>query len=115
TWRAYLRYHYLVAHAEVLPQAYDAEVFDFYQRALRGQQQQSERWKRGVEALDSDLGEAVGELYVERYFAPSSKQQVLDLVENLRASYAARIQQLMWMSEATKQVALQKLAAFHPK
>ena len=115
TWRAYLRYHYLAAHAAVLPQAYDAEAFDFYRRTLGGQQQQKERWKRAVDALDGDLGEAVGELYVQRYFPASSKQQVLALVENLRATYAAHIKQLPWMTDATKQVALEKLAAFHPK
>jgi predicted metalloendopeptidase len=115
TWRAYFRYHYLTAHAAVLPQAFDAEVFDFYQRKLNGTQQQQERWKRAVDALDGDLGEAVGELYVERYFPPSSKQQVLNLVENLRAEYSAHIKQLPWMTDATKQVALQKLQAFHPK
>jgi len=115
TWRAYLRYHYLVAHCDVLPQAFDGECFEFYDHTLHGQPQQRERWKRATDAVDSDLGEAVGELYVARYFPPSSKQQVLDLVENLRATYAAHIKQLPWMSDATKQVALQKLAAFHPK
>ncbi|HET9330779.1 MAG TPA: M13 family metallopeptidase, partial [Steroidobacteraceae bacterium] len=98
-----------------LPQALDSECFEFYDHTLHGQQQQRERWKRGTDAVDSDLGEAVGELYVARYFPPSSKQQVLELVENLRATYAAHIQQLAWMSDATKQLALQKLAAFHPK
>src|SRR5205807_479781 len=69
----------------------------------------------GVDALDEDLGEAVGELYVQRYFPPTSRQQVLALVENLRASYAAHIEQLSWMTPETRQVALEKLAAFHPK
>jgi predicted metalloendopeptidase len=115
TWRSYFRYHYLVSVCEVLPQAFDQECFNFYDRALHGQQQQRERWKRGVDALDRDLGEAVGQLYVERYFPPESRQQVLALVENLRASYALHIQQLPWMTPATRQVALEKLAAFHPK
>ena len=114
-WRAYFRYHYLAGHAEVLPKAFDDETFDFYGRTLRGQQQQKERWKRAVDALDEDLGEAVGELYVQRYFPPASKSQVLALVENLRASYALHIEQLPWMTPETKKVALEKLAAFHPK
>jgi putative endopeptidase len=114
-WRAYLRYHYLADHAEVLPQAFDKECFDFYERALHGQQQQKERWKRAVDALDSDLGEAVGQLYVQRYFPPASREQVLALVENLRATYAAHIEQLDWMTPETRKVALEKLAAFHPK
>jgi len=115
SWQSYLKYHYLAANAAVLPQAFDAEVFDFYDRSLHGQQQQRERWKRAVSAVDTGLGEAAGELYVQRYFPPASKRQMLELVENLRASYAERIRQLPWMSAATKQVALEKLAAFRAK
>ena len=115
TWRAYFKYHYLVGLAAVLPHDFDEEVFDFYGRTLQGQPQQRSRDKRAVRALDNDLGEAVGALYVERYFPASSKEQVRALVENLRATYAQRIQQLPWMTPATKKVALEKLAAFHPK
>ena len=115
TWRPYFKYHYLVSMAAVLPQAFDDEVFDFYGRTLKGQQQQRPRSIRAVRALDEDLGEAVGALYVERFFPASSKEQVRALVENLRASYAQRIEQLTWMTPATRKVALEKLAAFHPK
>ncbi len=115
TWRAYFKYHYLVGVASVLPRAFDEEVFAFYGRTLQGQQQQRARDKRAVRALDDDLGEAVGALYVERYFPATSKQQVRALVENLRATYAQRIEKLAWMTPGTKKVALQKLAAFHPK
>ncbi|HEY1492544.1 MAG TPA: M13 family metallopeptidase, partial [Steroidobacteraceae bacterium] len=115
TWRAYFKYHYLVSIAAVLPHAFDDEVFEFYRRTLQGQQQQRPREKRAVRALDNDLGEAVGALYVERYFPPSSKEKVRELVENLRTTYAQRIGKLSWMTPATKKVALEKLAAFHPK
>jgi len=114
-WQSYLRYHYLAGNADVLPKAYDDEVFDFYGRALHGRLEQQARWKRAVNAVNGALGEAAGELYVQRYFPPSSKQQMLELVENLRAAYRQRIENLPWMSAATKQVALEKLAAFHPK
>jgi putative endopeptidase len=114
-WRTYLRYHYLAGNADVLPKAFDDEVFDFYGRTLHGRQEQRPRWKRAVAAVDSGLGEAVGQLYVERYFPPSSKKQMLELVENLRASYAQHISELPWLTPATKKVALEKLAAFHPK
>jgi putative endopeptidase len=114
-WRAYLRYHYLAGNAEVLPKAFDDEVFDFYGRTLHGRQEQQPRWKRAVAAVDDGLGEAAGELYVQRYFPPSSKRQMLELVENLRASYRERIAHLAWMSPATRKLALEKLAAFHPK
>jgi predicted metalloendopeptidase len=115
TWRAYFKYHYLVSVAALLPRAYDEEVFDFYGRTLQGQPQQRSRDKRAVAALDEDLGEAVGALYVERYFPASSREQVRQLVENLRATYADRIGKLAWMTPATRKVALEKLAAFHPK
>jgi putative endopeptidase len=114
-WRPYFRYHYLVGVADVLPKAFDDEVFDFYGRTLNGQQQQRERWKRAVAAVDHDLGEAAGQLYVQRYFPAESKRKMLELVENLRASYKEHIQKLPWMTEATKKLALEKLAAFHPK
>jgi predicted metalloendopeptidase len=115
TWRPYFKYHYLVSVAAVLPHEFDAEVFDFYGHTLSGQAEQRSRPKRAVAALNSDLGEAVGALYVERYFPASSKEQVRQLVENLRASYAQRIGALPWMTPATRKVALEKLAAFHPK
>jgi putative endopeptidase len=114
-WRTYLRYHYLAANADVLPRAFDEEVFDFYQHTLHGQPEQRPRWKRAVAAVDAGLGEAMGQLYVERYFPPSSKQKALELVENLRASYRERISHLSWMTAETRRVALEKLAAFHPK
>ena len=114
-WRAYFMYHYLAGIADVLPQAFDAERFDFYGRTLNGQQEQQPRWKRAIGALNSGLGEALGQLYVAQYFPPASKEKVLALVENLRAAYAYDIQHLTWMSPATKQLALEKLAAFHPK
>ncbi|MGH8137064.1 MAG: M13 family metallopeptidase [Steroidobacteraceae bacterium] len=114
-WRAYFEYHYLADIADVLPKAFDTEHFEFYGHALSGQPQQQERWKRAVDAVDAGLGEAIGRLYVERYFPPSAKQQMLTLVENMRAAYATRIGQLTWMTPATKKVALEKLAAFRPK
>ena len=114
-WREYLTYHYLAGNADVLPKAFDDETFDFYGRTLHGRQQQQARWKRSVAAVDAGLGEAAGELYVQRYFPPSSKAQMLELVENLRASYRAHIEKLPWMSADTKKVALEKLAAFRPK
>jgi len=114
-WRAYFTYQYLAAAADVLPAAFDAERFDFYGHTLNGQPQQRERWKRAVSALNGALGEAIGQLYVQQYFPPAAKQKMLTLVENLRAAYAGRIEQLPWMSAQTKRVALEKLAAFRTK
>ncbi|HEY8539812.1 MAG TPA: M13 family metallopeptidase [Steroidobacteraceae bacterium] len=114
-WRTYLRYHYLVAHAGVLPKALDDERFDFYGRVLNGQQQQRERWKRAIAALDGAIGEVVGQLYVKKHFPPEAKEKMVDLVENLRRAYAHRIRGLTWMSEETKKAALEKLETFNPK
>jgi putative endopeptidase len=114
-WQSYLRYHYLVSVADVLPKPVDDENFDFYGRTLNGQKEQRARWKRAVSAIDESLGEAVGQIYVERYFTPAARAQAVALVENLRAAYGERIRHLSWMSASTKKVALQKLATFRPK
>jgi putative endopeptidase len=114
-WRVYFRYQYLASHADVLPKAFDDERFDFYGHVLNGQPQQRERWKRAVAAVNGGLGEAVGQLYVERYFPPAARRKMLDLVDHIRKAYSIRIQQLAWMSAGTKTVALEKLAAFRPK
>jgi putative endopeptidase len=115
TWKAYLTYHFLRSSADVLPKAFDAEVFDFAGRTLNGQPEQRERWKRGVSAVNGSLGEAVGELYVAKFFQPRAKAAMDALVENLRKGYAARIEAVDWMTPETKKVALEKLAAFRPK
>ena len=114
-WQSYLRYHYLISVADVLPKPIDDESFDFYGRVLNGQKEQRERWKRAVSAVNASLGEAAGQLYVEHYFTPAARAQVIALVENLRAAYGERIRHLSWMSAGTKKVALQKLATFRPK
>ncbi len=115
TWRDYLAYHYLRANASVLPKAIDDEVFAFYGRQLNGQPEQRPRWKRAVDAVNAALGEAVGQVYVERHFSAEAKQQMAALVENLRKAYAQRIRALPWMTDETKRVALEKLEAFRAK
>jgi putative endopeptidase len=114
-WQAYLEYHFLANVAHVLPKSFDDESFDFYGRTLNGQKQQRDRWKRAVDAVDGALGEAVGQLYVARYFPADSKAKMLELVENLRKAYSARVKDLPWMTEETKRVALEKLETFRPK
>ena len=114
-WKTYLAYHYLTAEAAVLPKPFDDENFDFYGRILNGQPEQRERWKRAVQAVNGALGEAVGRLYVEKKFPPASKAAMETLVENLRKGYARHIANVPWMTAETKQVALEKLAAFRPK
>ncbi|MFO0201847.1 MAG: M13 family metallopeptidase, partial [Alphaproteobacteria bacterium] len=115
SWRSYLTYHLILNNAAVLPQAIDDENFDFYGRTLNGQPSQRERWKRAVQAVNGALGEAIGSIYVQRHFPPEAKQQMTDLVENMRTAYGQRIDQLQWMSAETKVAAREKLATFRPK
>ncbi|MBL8548323.1 MAG: M13 family metallopeptidase [Hyphomonadaceae bacterium] len=115
TWRDYLTYNLISGSADVLPSAIDDANFDFYGRTLNGQPEQQERWKRAVDTIDNVMGEAVGQLYVQRHFPPQAKAQMLELVENLRRAYAQRIDQSPWMTAETKVVAQQKLAAFVPR
>ena len=115
TWRSYLAYHLIRNNASVLPKNIDDEVFDFYGRTLNGQPQQRERWKRAVQATNGALGEAVGQIYVQRHFPPEAKAQMTELVENLRRAYGERIDAVSWMSAETKVAAREKLATFRPK
>ena len=115
TLKAFLTFHYLNDNAAVLPQRFDQARFAFYGQTMRGQPQQRERWKRGVDAVDGALGEAVGRLYVAKYFPPESKAKMQQLVADLRAALSERIDALDWMTPETKTRAHEKLAAFTPK
>ncbi len=114
TWKAYLTYNYLSAYAGVLPKAFDEEAFAFT-AILSGQKEQRPRWKRAISAVNGSLGEVVGQLYVAKFFPPEAKAEMLKLVQNLLAAYKVRIENLPWMSDATKKEALIKLSTFRPK
>ena len=115
TWTAYLQFHYLNGHADVLPQALDEAHFALYGKTLSGTPEQRDRWKRGVIATNDALGEAVGRLYVERHFPPEAKAQMEALVENVKRAFRERLAELDWMSDETKAQALAKLEAFRAK
>jgi len=89
--------------------------FDFYNRTMAGQLEQKPKWKRAVGLLDGALGEEIGRLYVQKYFPPQAKRRMQDLVKNLQRAYAARIENLEWMSDATREKALDKLGTFKAK
>jgi putative endopeptidase len=114
-WKAYLRYQTLVNYAPFLPKAFDDASFEFYGKAIRGAQKQKDRWRRGVDYVNGAMGEAVGEGYVAKHFPPASKEAVLALVENLRATLKTKIENAAWMSAPTRKEALAKLASFLPK
>jgi putative endopeptidase len=115
TLKAFLTFHYLSSHAQYLPRRFDEARFAFYGQTMRGQPQQRERWKRGVDAVDGALGESVGRLYVAQYFPPDSKAKMQQLVVDLRAALSQRIDALDWMTPPTKSRAHEKLAMFTPK
>ena len=115
TWREYLTFKLLDTYADELPSAFQEARFMFRGRTLSGQQQQSARWKRGVDEVEGALGEAVGKLYVERNFKPEAKARMDAMIRNLRAAYEVGIDSLEWMSPATKAQAKDKLAHFTVK
>jgi putative endopeptidase len=114
-WRDYLTIHYLSSHCAYLPKAIDDLNFSFYGKVLSGKSQQLDRPTRGVHLVDGALGEALGKIYVAKYFPPEAKAKAQTLVANLLKAYEADIKTLSWMGEATKQKALDKIHAFTPK
>lgn len=112
TWRDYLAFHAAERGAPYLSKAFVDEHFDFNGRTLSGAPEQRDRWKRGVDATSEALGEAIGELYVARYFPPQAKAEAQAMVKNILAAFDARIDRLDWMTPATKAKAHEKLANF---
>jgi putative endopeptidase len=111
TWKDYLVLHAVEHRAAFLPAALVAEHFAFYGTTLNGTPELRVRWKRAIDATNDALGEAVGRLYVERYFSPQAKASIEEMVEQLRAAFARRIDSLDWMTPETKTGAKAKLAA----
>jgi putative endopeptidase len=112
TWKTYLRFHVLDNVAPLLSKDFVTANFEYTGRALRGQKEIKPRWERMYNLIDGILGEALGQLYVEKYFTPESKQKITELVNNLQKAFAMRIDKLDWMSDSTKLVAKEKLATF---
>lgn len=114
-WQDWLRWKIVHGVAAYLPDAFVEENFDFYGRTLSGVPENRERWKRGVSLVEGLVGEAVGKEYVARHFPEESKAQMDVLVDYLIQAYRASIEVLDWMSEDTRERALEKLAKFTPK
>ncbi|MBC7928807.1 MAG: M13 family metallopeptidase [Bryobacteraceae bacterium] len=113
--KTYLTWHVVHSGAPVLPKAFVDENFNFYSRALTGQKEQRPRWKRCVQYVDADLGEALGQKYVELTFGSQGKERMLAMVQALEKALAQDIQQLEWMTPETKKKALEKLHAITNK
>jgi putative endopeptidase len=108
-WKTYLRWHLVHADAAFLSAAFLNENFDFFGKTLQGKKELRPRWKRCTDEVDGDLGEALGQVYVEKYFSPEAKQQALKMVKEIDLAMQQDINSLPWMSATTKQQALTKL------
>ncbi|MBX9189664.1 M13 family metallopeptidase [Bacteroides sp. K03] len=112
---AYLQWNLINSAASYLSDDFIAQNFDFYGKTMSGRKEMKPRWKSAVSTVDGSLGEAVGQMYVEKYFPAAAKERMVGLVKNLQTSLGERIKELTWMSDATKEKALEKLATFHVK
>ncbi len=111
-WRAWAKWRVISSLSPYLSSAFVDENFRFYGTVLMGTPELRPRWKRGVALVEASVGEAVGKIYVDRYFSPTAKQRMDQLVDNLIEAYRRSITDLDWMTEETKQSALDKLAKF---
>jgi putative endopeptidase len=114
-WKAYLRWHAVHNAARDLSSAFVKENFNFYMKTLQGQEELRPRWKRCTNDVDNNLGEALGQAYVAKYFSPEAKQAALKIVQQVEAAMQSEIQTLPWMGAATKEQALIKLHAIANK
>ena len=115
TWKDYLAYHFVSDHSAYLPRELDQASFDFFSQTLRDVPTQRDRWKRGVSLVNGALGEAVGQIYVQRHYPPESSRQMGELIDNFRAALQEKIETNNWMDAPTKKEALAKLATFDPR
>ena len=114
-WKAYLRWHAAHEAAADLSASFVKENFSFYGKTLRGREELPPRWKRCTNDVDDDLGEALGQAYVAKYFSPGAKQAALKMVQEIETAMQREIQALPWMGAATKEQALTKLHAIANK
>ncbi|MGK7294644.1 MAG: M13 family metallopeptidase, partial [Candidatus Wenzhouxiangella sp. M2_3B_020] len=115
TWKDYLAFHFISNHAAMLSSEFDQARFDFFSKTLNGIEEQRERWKRGSDLVNANLGEAVGRIYVERHFPPAAREEMDALIANLRAAFEERLVENEWMDAETSEAALAKLATFEPR
>ena len=114
-WKAWLKWHIISGAAPYLSDDFTNENFSFFGKTLSGTPELRERWKRAVSMIEGSLGEAVGKVYVQKYFPAEAKARMENLVANLIEAYRVSINELEWMSPDTKVKALEKLGKFRPK
>jgi len=115
SWKTYLRFHVADTSSPYLSSPFVQENFEFYRKYLRGAKEMQPRWRRCVQYVDYDLGEALGQVYVAQVFSPELKDKTLDMVQRIEKAMGERIRELDWMSPETKQQALAKLAGIRNK
>jgi predicted metalloendopeptidase len=115
TWKAWLAAQVITHYAPLLHQPFQDAAFEFFGRTLSGQQEQRLRWKRGVQFVNSSVGEALGQLYVEKHFPPAAKARMESMIANLVEAYRQSIGELDWMTPETRKEALTKLSRFTSK
>jgi endothelin-converting enzyme/putative endopeptidase len=115
TWKDWLAVHFISSKAQFLPKAFDDAKFNFYSKTLNDVPVQRDRWKRGVQLVNGALGEAVGQIYVQRHYPPESDRQMGELIANIRDALGEKIRTNKWMDEPTRKEALAKLASFDPR
>jgi putative endopeptidase len=115
TWKEWLTAQFISGNATFLPKTFDDARFDFYSKTLNDVQTQRDRWKRGVNLVNGALGEALGQIYVDRHYPAESDRQMGELIANIRAALQEKIENNGWMDAATKKEAVAKLAAFDPR
>ncbi len=114
-WQNYLRWHLVRARAPYLSSAFVQADFDFYRKFLRGVETNRPRWKRCVNYVDRNLGEALGQVFVAKTFGPKMKQSTLEMVRQIDDAMESRIRELSWMGDATKKQAIEKLHGMRNK
>ncbi len=114
-WRIYLRWHILLASAPFLHEKVKQEHFEFFNRRLLGQSEDEPRWKRAVQVIDGSLGEALGQLYVDKYFPPDARRKASVLVNDICSVFRDRLAAIPWMNEETRRHALEKFSRFRVK
>lgn len=114
-WRAYLAWHLAREYADCLPAAFEEESFRFYETVLRGTPEMEPRWRRAAKMVNAEIGDALGRLYVDRYFPPTAKARMAEMVGHVEAAFRARLERLDWMTPETRARALVKFAAFRAK
>src|SRR5260370_13497069 len=114
-WKVYLRYHLLRAAAPYLAAPFEAEHFRFYSTVLRATPEMEPRWQRSARVIDGSIGEALGRLYVERYYPPEARARMDEMIRNITAVMRDRLSKLDWMTEPTRKKALAKFDRFFAK